>query len=740
MPEYTDNPYAGFGTYEDYLRSLGENPLAYGEPQEPIQPEQPQVEPPLYDNPYWGPLNTPGEVTIGDPTYQLPGSDMSVIGSVDANGVNNYDFGQNDPASSHGSLGPNNPTIYGAGGGLWGSGIDIGIPGVASVGGIGTTLGLGALLGMNSPGMGLGGAVGVDTGGSGGMLGLGAGGGLLGLGGALSPRTGPSSNPVSGPQQYPAQTINGDTPLTNPATVLPAGSGIGSAQQPQQPTTLVPPITNTPPVNNNPGVINGDTPTTPTTVLPPVTGIGGNGVTPQTNTPTTIPIPVISGNAPTNTPVQPQNPTTIPVVPAVTPGPTGPTGPTSGPVTLPIPTPTPTTMPNLPIDRNYYREGNQTNQDLGSLLGGIFSNYAGQSGQYGGADLSNFNSLLGGVLGNNGQLTSAANQQTAAGNTALRGGNVADAQQFGPQALSLLQQLNPNMYSSLNQANTTAGAAGQPSDIQMTLEQQARTGLGLGQSLSDEELRNAQQAARTAWGARGLINSNGAIGAEILNRDSLGRARQQERQQFAQGVDASGFAQRQTGLNNQFQNAQLQSQNAFNPFNTITSANTTNQGNNQNLFGQTAGFSSGSFGNQNVNQLVNPFNPYAQDVYSTNYNAANDRLIAAGNNAAGLAAGQSQSNGAMAAAFARALGDYLGRNPICWVAREVFGADDPRWLQFREWLMMHSPTWFLQLYVKHGERFAGWLKRHPWAKPPIRAWMKSRINSMKLYNLIEEVI
>ena len=122
-----------------------------------------------------GTQTQPPAVTIGDPRYQIPGaSDPSIIGSVDVNGIHNYDFGQNAPIDpAHGSLGPNNPTIYGASGGLWGSGIDLGIPGIASIGGIGSAIGLGGLLGMDSPGYGLGGAVGVDTGGSGGLLGLG---------------------------------------------------------------------------------------------------------------------------------------------------------------------------------------------------------------------------------------------------------------------------------------------------------------------------------------------------------------------------------------------------------------------------------------------------------------------------------------------------------------------------------------------------------------------------------------
>jgi len=34
---------------------------------------------------------------------------------------------------------------------------------------------------------------------------------------------------------------------------------------------------------------------------------------------------------------------------------------------------------------------------------------------------------------------------------------------------------------------------------------------------------------------------------------------------------------------------------------------------------------------------------------------------------------------------------------ICWVAREVYGADNPRWLEFRTWLLTQAPAWFRDL-------------------------------------------
>lgn len=79
-----------------------------------------------------------------------------------------------------------------------------------------------------------------------------------------------------------------------------------------------------------------------------------------------------------------------------------------------------------------------------------------------------------------------------------------------------------------------------------TLTQQAADGLALGGELSTEELRSAQQAARTAYADRGLAMSNPAIAGELLNRAQYQMTREQQRQQL--GVQAAAL--------NQAQNAQ----------------------------------------------------------------------------------------------------------------------------------------------------------------------------------------
>ncbi|HYB97508.1 MAG TPA: hypothetical protein VEC57_00045 [Candidatus Limnocylindrales bacterium] len=220
----------------------------------------------------------------------------------------------------------------------------------------------------------------------------------------------------------------------------------------------------------------------------------------------------------------------------------------------------------------------------------------------------------GGLMGINQALTQAASEQSQRANTAQRTADLNDVRNLGGMAQQLYQDANPQLYGYRNVIsdralqgvaptaayNQMAGIAqqgfaplqsgqirdvgsnfamptvGAPnsynnvraatsdaglqsamgslgytgSDIQRTLEQQALQGLQLGRGLSAEETRDATQAAREAFAARGLINSNAAIGQEVLNRDAVARQREAERRAFAQSVDATGFGQRQQGFAN----------------------------------------------------------------------------------------------------------------------------------------------------------------------------------------------
>ena len=67
--------------------------------------------------------------------------------------------------------------------------------------------------------------------------------------------------------------------------------------------------------------------------------------------------------------------------------------------------------------------------------------------------------------------------------------------------------------------------------------------------------------------------------------------------------------------------------------------------------------------------------------------------------------------------------NFGGGGNICWVAREVYGEENPNWLLFRAWLLTEAPIWLLDTYATHGEAFAAWIHDKPVAKLAVRTVM-----------------
>ena len=63
----------------------------------------------------------------------------------------------------------------------------------------------------------------------------------------------------------------------------------------------------------------------------------------------------------------------------------------------------------------------------------------------------------------------------------------------------------------------------------------------------------------------------------------------------------------------------------------------------------------------------------------------------------------------------------------CWVAREVYGESNPKWLIFREWLFTQAPKWLLKFYCRYGESFALFIHDKPRTKNTIRFFMNKVI-------------
>lgn len=94
-----------------------------------------------------------------------------------------------------------------------------------------------------------------------------------------------------------------------------------------------------------------------------------------------------------------------------------------------------------------------------------------------------------------------------------------------------------------------------------------------------------------------------------------------------------------------------------------------------------------------------------------------------------LLGAQAQADASRSAGRSSMLGSLGGAaiGLMCWVAREVYGPTNPKWKQFRAWVTDDSPSWFLKLYIKYGERFAKFISDKPRLKAIIRKWMDTKI-------------
>jgi hypothetical protein len=43
----------------------------------------------------------------------------------------------------------------------------------------------------------------------------------------------------------------------------------------------------------------------------------------------------------------------------------------------------------------------------------------------------------------------------------------------------------------------------------------------------------------------------------------------------------------------------------------------------------------------------------------------------------------------------------------------VYGQEDMRWFVFRSWLQYQAPSWFKNLYMTHGEKYAKLISKVP---------------------------
>ena len=219
------------------------------------------------------------------------------------------------------------------------------------------------------------------------------------------------------------------------------------------------------------------------------------------------------------------------------------------------------------------------------------------------------------------------------------------------------------------------------------------------QGLNPEQQRIADQQALGMSQRQGRISDQSAVAGQILGRE-----------QYLSGLrgEAAGMGQQAFGMNRQL---------AGDVGMTILGRPSSAIGLGSQMLGAATAGASGPMGPQlfDPNMGINmALQQRSQDV---NYQGAMAQADAS------RSAGRSSMLGSIGGA---ALGLI---NPIgpCWVAREVYGPTNPRWLEFREWMLNDAPSWFRNLYVNYGERIAKFISNKPRVKSIIRKWMNTKI-------------
>ena len=315
----------------------------------------------------------------------------------------------------------------------------------------------------------------------------------------------------------------------------------------------------------------------------------------------------------------------------------------------------------------------------------------------------------------------ASMQNQAALNRAAEFGASQDMQAQLANQAATNQALSQGLSAGLSQEALAAQQAQAKAMADATSANQAAQ-FGVGAGMEQDALR-AQLGQQTSLAQAQLNQQANAFEADAAQRAS--QVNQAQKQQAAQfGVGATMDAQRineslrQQGLGN-YINAvgnlsQIEKQTSLDPFQALLG-----RGGGSSLQAGQGVFGQAGYGLQSGPQYLNP----EAGLGYISQMAAND---------ANMAAAEVSAKGSMMSGLFSGLGSLGGgllgnTNVICWVAREVYGETNSSWMLFREWLIDDSPSWFRNLYIKYGERFAQWISDKPRIKSIIRKWMDSKI-------------
>lgn len=324
--------------------------------------------------------------------------------------------------------------------------------------------------------------------------------------------------------------------------------------------------------------------------------------------------------------------------------------------------------------------------------------------------------------------------------------------QLNTQGVQRIQ--GPNSFAPQIQQQTQAAYNAQTGLLQPGFQQQsdqlkgqlAAQGIPVGSDAYNQAIDNQQrtqgqiqqQAAASAVG-QGL-NAQGQLFGENLAGSNAQFGQALQSGQFGNSAQAQGFDQGQqnASLANSV-NSQQFGQNAanasfFNQAQNQNMANAQNAGSFNNSLYQQGVSNDLTNRNQQINELaalfsgspVSPSNPQFQGTPQYQPAQASPNLVGlAGSDYQAQAAASGGVLGSVFGALGSLGGAAIGK--YCWVAREVYGVENPRWLDFREWMLNDSPAWFRNIYLAYGERFAAFIKNKPRLKAIIKRWMESRL-------------
>ena len=280
--------------------------------------------------------------------------------------------------------------------------------------------------------------------------------------------------------------------------------------------------------------------------------------------------------------------------------------------------------------------------------------------------------------------------------------------------------------------------------LRRDVEQRIASQVALGSQLGAEEQRQYQQAARAAQTARGNIFGVAPAVEEAVTTGLAGEQRLQARLGAAQGFLASGqsmtdAAARDVGLRNALTQSRLGAAQNFiasgpTMYNLASQRFGTQQGLLNNYLAASAPQTTGGF--QATPSAANPYayvNPNAGFVGAQNAASIYNTLADYASQTYGAQVGAISRQETPSQAFgniASGLGNmfsFSGKLPFCWVAREVYGIDNPKWLQFREWMLTKASDNLRNFYIEYGERIAESIRNKPRIKAIIRKWMDGKI-------------